>query len=242
MPPKQRRGSSWERRPQRKQRSAAELLPVEAAPPRSGASAPIGEQLPDSLDVAPAKWLKILDFAKDLWSADYRPFFQAEDEVAQLVLDSMPQTTYRARLYGDTAAAYDDKALKRARSAVSTLKRVANTRDWSFSTVARSLCWFNQRVPHRVWADASQHVRRAGPCPAWACTAQRERYMAYFWHPGMRGPLRGVTAALPRSPPRDAAGRAAAGMDPEPRRLCLRGGPNVLLAGLQEAWAGSAGS
>ena len=94
MPPKQRRGSSWERRPQRKQRSAAELLPVEAAPPRTGASAPIGEQLPDSLDVAPVKWLKILDFAKDLWSADYRPFLQAEDEVAQLVLDSMPQTTY----------------------------------------------------------------------------------------------------------------------------------------------------
>ena len=186
MPPKQRRGGGWERRPQRKQRCAAVPPPLEAAPPLVGVSElGAGEQLPDSLDAAPAKWLKILDFAKDLWSADYRPFFAAEDEAARLALGSMPQTSYRARLDGDTAAAYDAKALKRARSAVSTLKRVANTRDWCFSTVARSLCWFNQRVPHRVWADASQHVRRAGPLLVWACTAQREAHLAWFWHPGV---------------------------------------------------------
>ena len=125
---------------------------------------------------------KLLDFAPSLWSSDYRPFLQAEDLAAQAALDMLPQSSYRQRLTAEAAAAYDAKALKRARSAVGMLARVANTRAWTFSVVARSLSWFNQRVPHRVWADACEdryvasrprclellhEMRRVEPQPAW---------------------------------------------------------------------------
>ena len=85
----------------------------------------------------------------------------------QAALDMLPQSSYRQRLTAEAAAAYDAKALKRARSAVGMLARVANTRAWTFSVVARSLSWFNQRVPHRVWADACEDrygERRLGCC------------------------------------------------------------------------------
>jgi len=128
------------------------------------------------------KWRKILDFAPAMWSSDYRPFLRIEDPAAQAALDALPQSSYRRRLSAEAAVAYDTKALKRARSAVGMLARVANTRAWTFSVVARSLSWFNQRVPHRVWADACEdryvasrprclallhEMRRVEPQPAW---------------------------------------------------------------------------
>ena len=104
---------------------------------------------------------------------------------SQAALDALPQSSYRRRLPPERAAEYDAKALKRARSSVGTMKRIANTRAWCFSVVARSLSWFNQRVPHRVWADACEdhyvasrprclallhEMRRVEPKPEWTAS------------------------------------------------------------------------
>ena len=176
MPPKKRRGSGWERRPRRRAEAAGaddKDEPMEAAF--------VGPD-DDECAAEPSKWMKILDFAKDLWKSDYKPFFAAENAEARLIVDELPQSSYRRRLKGEKAAAYDQKTAGRVRQSQATLARQANTRSWSFSLVARSLSWFNQRVPHRVWNDALaersvasrpsclvllEEMRRTEPVPEW---------------------------------------------------------------------------
>ena len=52
------------------------------APQQPSRPAPLPAQELDA-----RKWLKILDFAKDLWASDYRPFLEAEDAAAQAASD-----------------------------------------------------------------------------------------------------------------------------------------------------------
>ena len=105
---------------------------------------------------------RLRDFARALWSSDYRPILAAEDEAeggAVHLLGVLEQSSYRRKLHGDKAVRYDARAQKRARGALAQLGRVNNMRRWTFSIVARSLCYFNQRVPHRVWNDLCEDRR-----------------------------------------------------------------------------------
>ena len=108
MPPKKRRGHGWKQRPARNAHAATAPPPSEPAPaPSEGVNGSIDDMPADCVDVEPSKWLKLLDFAHSLWLADYRPLLQAEDAAAQQALEALPQSSYRHRLRGDAAAAYD---------------------------------------------------------------------------------------------------------------------------------------
>ena len=58
---------------------------------------------------------------------------------------------------------YDAKADKQVRDAVSVLRRRKSQLTIPFSTQARSIADFNQRVPERVWRDQQQGLRIGEP-------------------------------------------------------------------------------
>ena len=69
-------------------------------------------------------------------------------------------STYRARLTDQRITEqYDAKAQKQVRDAVAVLRRRRNAHIIPFSTAARSISYFNQRVPERVWRDQQRGLR-----------------------------------------------------------------------------------
>jgi len=156
MPPKKRRGSGWEKRPARHSTQHPPHGNAEkgSAPTQNPAAPPVEDAPIGAREEKPRRWTQLRDFAVDLWSDCYAKLFAEEDAAAAEALGPMPQTNYRRGLKGAKAQAYDDRAQKRQRKTIATHVRQANVRHWTFSVVARSLSWFNQRVPHRVWADA----------------------------------------------------------------------------------------
>jgi hypothetical protein len=104
-----------------------------------------------------------LSYARDLWRWDYSSLLDEEDVGSRALVGSLPVSTYRQRLNNkpEAAARYDARAVKRARGAMAQLGRVSNNRNWTFSIVARSLSYFNQRVPVRVWRDEQEDRRIA---------------------------------------------------------------------------------
>ena len=151
MPPKKRRGSGWERRPNR----ARPLLRLELAPPPPlplAIEGPPAEEEPEAL----SEWRKLLDFVPALWSANYEPFVTAEIEAAKAAAIPDEPTSYRRQLKGAKADAYDERQTARVADSLAVYRRTQNQRAWSFSIVAKSLSWFNQRVPVRVWRGAQK--------------------------------------------------------------------------------------
>jgi len=129
-----------------------------------GAEQPHSVEEPVHIALQPAEHASLKCFARLLWGSadDYRAHLRAEDEAAGgalHALEHMPQSSYRRRLKGESAVQYDERAAKRARGAMAQLSRVNNMRCWTFSIVARSLAYFNQRVPHRVWREESADRR-----------------------------------------------------------------------------------
>ena len=103
-----------------------------------------------------------------LWSSDYRPFLRLELEQGSVereaLLSLYPQSSYRQQSYRrnpELTAGYDRREELRARDLVATARRARNMRDWTFSQLARSGSYFNQRVPHRVWTEESAKRRLA---------------------------------------------------------------------------------
>ena len=180
MPPKQRRGSGWEKRPKR----ARPLPRLELAPPPPlplAIAGPAAEEEPEAL----SEWKKLLDFVPALFSANYEPFITAEIEATKAAAVPDEPTSYRRQLKGAKADAYDERQTARVAESLAVYKRTQNQRAWSFSIVAKSLSWFNQRVPVRVWPgaqkaravcsrDACKRIYEAmmqnEPTPAWTAS------------------------------------------------------------------------
>ena len=107
----------------------------------------------------------VTDWASLFWLPDYRPVLEAEARVAASTqLGAIaPPSTYRARLdhFPEAASAYDVKMDGRVRDIYSIALRAANQRAWSFSQLARSISYFSQRTPRRVWRDETRGRRIA---------------------------------------------------------------------------------
>ena len=234
MPPKKRRGSGWEQRPKRS--SAASAPPETQQPPEDVLkAAEIGDE------AKPGKRRGIVSFAVDLWSSCYEKFFAAELAEVEAFAGQLPQSSYRARLKGAKAAAYDKKLANRVRQTSASHRRQTNQQIWTHSLVARSLSWYNQRVPHRIWRDVLEErviasrpscllvleeMRRVEPQPAWIASPHLFVVGAdqtYMWQ-GCKKRGRGKQkAGEPPSPPDALApelARAAAAHTPlaAPRR------------------------
>jgi hypothetical protein len=104
--------------------------------------------------------------ARKLWQCDYAPPLHEERlEEPQLwettsLLFSAQTSTYRQRMTDERLALkYDAKADKQVRDTVAVLRRRRNIHVVPFSVMARSLSYFNQRVPERVWADQCRGMR-----------------------------------------------------------------------------------
>ena len=158
MPPKKKRGSCWEHRPRRASSGAAEAAPKRA----SSLSALLQKEAADSAaETAPKRWRALLDFAPDLWSSDYAPLLKVETDRAARVVQEAEQTAYRRRLKGEKAEAYDSKMVKKVGSALANLDKAINQRNWTFSLIAKSVSWYNQRVPHRIIAGCTSEAQLA---------------------------------------------------------------------------------
>ena len=108
--------------------------------------------------------------AQMLWSNDYRSWLQVEQSEAPHLwaavdlMFSAQTSTYRQRMTDvRLREQYDAKADKQKRDMVAVLRRRRNVHDIPFSVAARSLSYFNQRVPVRVWKDQQQQLRITHP-------------------------------------------------------------------------------
>ena len=150
MPPKKRRGSGWERRPRRSDAPAESPTKPESAPSDHST----GDMQHAEGTEKIVRWRKVLDFATDLWCSDYKPFMQAERARARDVMETLEHNSYRRRLKGEKAAEYDRKQERKLMNSLANFDRACNQQSWTFSQVAKSCSWYNQRVPARVWKDA----------------------------------------------------------------------------------------
>lgn len=107
------------------------------------------------------------DWAPVLMSTNYADHLELEDAAAAEQRSAVGQffepSSYRARLHGERLEAYDGRTADRQRDSVAHLRRAVNQRSWSFSTLARSISWMNQRVPKRVWRGETKAGRLAAP-------------------------------------------------------------------------------
>ena len=97
-----------------------------------------------------------------LWttSTTYSGIFENEAAASTLSI-GMRESTYRRRITGEAAEAYDARKDARVRDCAAILRRGHNQRDWSFSVLARSISYFNQRVPAAVWNEECNARRLA---------------------------------------------------------------------------------
>jgi hypothetical protein len=109
---------------------------------------------------------KLLGRASKLWGNNYEHHCRHElTEVPDLVETCMQvyaaqTSTYRARLTDKRLIArYDEKTAVSLRDTVTVLRRRRNQFDIPFLVDARSLSYFNQRVPKRVWKDQQAGLR-----------------------------------------------------------------------------------
>ena len=157
------RGNRWEVRPKWPQAQTA------LEDPRWEATATAADALPEETVRSEIKTsraedarLKLLQRAKKLWGTpeEYREYLRLEsletpelwESVALMVTGQ--RSSYRQRLHDERLLAkYDAKADKQIRDTVSVLRRRRSQLVVPFSTDARSVSYFNQRVPTRVWIE-----------------------------------------------------------------------------------------
>ena len=109
---------------------------------------------------------KLLGRARALYDNDYRLHLENELKEAPDLVESSVQlyasqtSTYRARLTDERLIArYDEKTATSVRDTVAVLRRRRNQFDIPFSVDARSISYFNQRVPTRIWRDQQRGMR-----------------------------------------------------------------------------------
>ena len=105
------------------------------------------------------------DWAPVLMSTNYSEHLALEDAAATeqrgAVAELFEPSSYRVRLSGENLDRYDRRTADRQRDSVAHLRRSRNQRSWTFSILARTVSWFTQRVPHRVWHGESRAARVA---------------------------------------------------------------------------------
>ena len=165
------RRSQWERRPSRRQdvpptepaEPDIELPTAEPASEHAGAWAEFefSRQKQKSREA-------LLGRAAQLWSGPdgYREHLSYERcerpllWAATSALLHSQRSTYRERLEGhEGAAGYDAKTEKMIRDTVAVVRRRRSQLDIPFSILARSVSYFNQRTPTRVWNDQQKGLR-----------------------------------------------------------------------------------
>ena len=160
-------------RPRKQRRSRSKRLSIdvrhaedEAAPTSTRSeridesSIRMAEELPEWRLVGTVE-----DWAPVLMSSNYAGHLALEDAAAAEQRSEVAQffepSTYRARLHGEKLEQYDGRTEDRQRDSIAHLRRAVNQRSWSFSILARSISWMNQRVPHRVWRAEQKAGRMA---------------------------------------------------------------------------------
>jgi hypothetical protein len=160
--PKSRR-AFWEHRPRRRTKDAEQ--------PINEAQHSAADDLPHptkKLGRAEAERCKLLEQAAMLWASPdgYSEYLRLEKEAdpelweATSFLFKAQTSSYRRRMVNPRLIErYDAKAEKQIRDTVSVLRRRACIHVIPFSTMARSVSYFNQRVPTRVWRDQQRGLR-----------------------------------------------------------------------------------
>ena len=119
--------------------------------------------------------LKLLQRATKLWGnpEEYREHLRLESLEAPDLWESVALmftgecSSYRRRLHNERRLAkYNAKADKQIRDTVSVLRRRRSQLVVPFSTDARSVSYFNQRVPTRVWIEQRRGLRICERHPA----------------------------------------------------------------------------
>ena len=113
------------------------------------------------------RWqLLLIDRAAQLWAPDYQENLLAESmecpRLREQVLEVFDQqkSSYRVRLKDkEKVEQYDQKTLRCLRDTAAVMRRRRSMHDIPFSVMARSISYFNQRVPFRVWRDQQRGLR-----------------------------------------------------------------------------------
>ena len=149
------RSYRWHRRPQRPASTDAAFHGLED-PAWSTPAFDSNEEQPRALMARQ----KLLNRARKLWADDYTNHLEFElkerPELTMSVIElyCAQTSTYRARLSDERLIArYDLKTTISVRDTVAVLRRRRNQFDIPFSIDARSLSYFNQRVPRRIWRE-----------------------------------------------------------------------------------------
>lgn len=123
----------------------------------------------------------LLRRARALWGSpeEYKEALRLEALEDPILYEAISQVfhcqtgaprSYRARMTDVTKIErFDAKMEKQVRDAVSVMRRRRSQKIIPFSTAARSVSYFNQRTPHRVWADQQRGMRigdGTAPCPS----------------------------------------------------------------------------
>jgi hypothetical protein len=147
------RSHRWHRRPQRPATTDDGL----EDPAWSKPAFDCNEERPHASQAVIARQ-KLLNRARKLWADDYTTHLEFElkerPELTMSVVElyCAQMSTYRARLSDSRLIErYDLKTKISVRDTVAVLRRRRNQFDIPFSVDARSLSYFNQRVPRRVW-------------------------------------------------------------------------------------------
>lgn len=161
-----RRRPGWERRPRRSHtETASEDVSEEAT---ATAADEMREATTGVESRAENARLKLLQQATMLWGtpAEYREYLRLESFEAPELWNSVvlmyhgEVSSYRQRMTDERLIVrYDAKGEKLVRDTVSVLRRRRSQLDVPLSTMARSISYFNQRVPTRVWRDQQRGLR-----------------------------------------------------------------------------------
>jgi hypothetical protein len=110
--------------------------------------------------------------ASMLWKGDYSPLliqesFEAPELRSEVVgMLAAQKSSYRERLEAPQAERllrrYEEKTERIIRDTVAVARRRRNQLDIPFSVMARSISYFNQRVPQRVWREQQRSLRIIG--------------------------------------------------------------------------------
>lgn len=155
--------------------SPPEARPGDQQPPVAGPEENLAGSLhaETQLSRAAAARLVLLSRCRALWTTNYQPLLEMEAKECPELWEHVSlvyraQTSqYRLRLTDPTLVAkYDLKTDGMIRNTVAVMRRRRNQLDIPFSTSGRSLSYFNQRVPTRVWKDQQRgmHILHRTTC------------------------------------------------------------------------------
>ena len=177
---------SLSRRPRRVKAAGATAAPESAAAPAGDADAVV-EQLEQPPEAPPPNNVPKFELmARSLWLPNYDQLFElevAENEQLVGAAESLPPSSYRARLKGEAAQRYDRRRRNQRRDELAISLHSNNQQHWSPSLIARSIAYFgrtsrflraNEGRQRRIASkpkimQALRIMQKSRPRPAWKC-------------------------------------------------------------------------